>query len=273
MNTIEEQEIIRLYTIELKSINYISKKYNIGKCKVCKIIGEKIRSRSESAKISRNSRVGFKHSEESKKKMREHRIRWMKENPEKTAWRQSNISYPEKLFLEKVIKEELDKKHLIVREMSFHPYFIDFAFVNEKVAVEIDGSQHLREDKLKSDIKKNNLLQYNNWKVFRVTAKEVIFDIDKVFSNLLIFIDSSKKYESYGLYHKEYIKNYCICGKEILKESKFCYSCFAIHRRRVERPDYKTLVEEVEKDGYRYTGRKYGVSDNSIRKWLKNSKN
>ncbi len=235
MNTIEEQEIIRLYTIELKSINYISKKYNIGKCKVCKIIGEKIRSRSESAKI--------------------------------------NISYPEKLFLEKVIKEELDKKHLIVREMSFHPYFIDFAFVNEKVAVEIDGSQHLREDKLKSDIKKNNLLQYNNWKVFRVTAKEVIFDIDKVFSNLLIFIDSNKKYESYGLYHKEYIKNYCICGKEILKESNFCYSCFGIHRRRVERPDYKTLVEEVEKDGYRYTGRKYGVSDNSIRKWLKNSKN
>ncbi len=30
-----------------------------------------------------------------------------------------------------------------------------------------------------------------------------------------------------------------------------------------------TLMEDVEKLGYSATGRKYGVSDNTIRKWIK----
>ena len=40
-------------------------------------------------------------------------------------------------------------------------------------------------------------------------------------------------------------------------------------RRRVKRPPYKHLLKEVEKFGYLATGRKYGVSDNAIRKWIK----
>jgi hypothetical protein len=39
--------------------------------------------------------------------------------------------------------------------------------------------------------------------------------------------------------------------------------------RKVERPDYPTLINEIENLGYRGTGVKYGVSDNSIRKWKK----
>lgn len=37
--------------------------------------------------------------------------------------------------------------------------------------------------------------------------------------------------------------------------------------RRVERPPYWRLLEEIEELGYRGIGRKYGVSDNAIRKW------
>lgn len=40
-------------------------------------------------------------------------------------------------------------------------------------------------------------------------------------------------------------------------------------RRVVERPSYKQLLEEIKIIGYSATGRKYGVSDNSIRKWIK----
>jgi hypothetical protein len=40
-------------------------------------------------------------------------------------------------------------------------------------------------------------------------------------------------------------------------------------RRKVERPDYEVLKEDVLKNGYSATGRKYGVSDNAIRKWIK----
>jgi len=41
------------------------------------------------------------------------------------------------------------------------------------------------------------------------------------------------------------------------------------HARKVERPPYRQLLEEVERMGYRTTGRKYGVSDNAVRKWIR----
>jgi hypothetical protein len=39
--------------------------------------------------------------------------------------------------------------------------------------------------------------------------------------------------------------------------------------RKVVRPPYEQLLEEVERMGYCTTGRKYGVSDNAIRKWIR----
>jgi 5-methylcytosine-specific restriction endonuclease McrA len=41
------------------------------------------------------------------------------------------------------------------------------------------------------------------------------------------------------------------------------------HKRTVERPPYQDLISMVESHGYSATGRKYGVSDNSVRKWVK----
>jgi hypothetical protein len=39
--------------------------------------------------------------------------------------------------------------------------------------------------------------------------------------------------------------------------------------RRVERPPYERLVREVEALGWSAVGRRYGVSDNAIRKWVR----
>jgi hypothetical protein len=38
--------------------------------------------------------------------------------------------------------------------------------------------------------------------------------------------------------------------------------------RKVERPPYEQLLEEVEATSYLAVGRKYGVSDNAVRKWV-----
>ncbi|MEI8270776.1 MAG: hypothetical protein WCG45_05395 [bacterium] len=35
----------------------------------------------------------------------------------------------------------------------------------------------------------------------------------------------------------------------------------------------KEFLEEIKNLGYKKTGEKYGVSDNSIRKWIKNTSN
>ena len=42
-----------------------------------------------------------------------------------------------------------------------------------------------------------------------------------------------------------------------------------ISPRKVERPPYKQLLLEISESGYVKTGKLYGVSDNSIRKWVK----
>jgi hypothetical protein len=39
-------------------------------------------------------------------------------------------------------------------------------------------------------------------------------------------------------------------------------------RRRVERPPLDVLLEQVKAEGFSATGRRYGVSDNAIRKWI-----
>jgi hypothetical protein len=42
-----------------------------------------------------------------------------------------------------------------------------------------------------------------------------------------------------------------------------------ILKRKVDRPEYEVLLKEIDELGYSATGRKYGVSDNAIRKWVK----
>jgi hypothetical protein len=39
--------------------------------------------------------------------------------------------------------------------------------------------------------------------------------------------------------------------------------------RKVERPPYEQLLEEIRATSYLAVGRKYGVSDNAVRKWVR----
>ena len=64
-------------------------------------------------------------------------------------------------------------------------------------------------------------------------------------------------------------KNICKCGKQIKNKSKKCNNCHLLSLRKVERPTIEQLEIEIKELGYCGTGRKYGVSDNAIRKWLK----
>lgn len=72
---------------------------------------------------------------------------------------------------------------------------------------------------------------------------------------------------------KNKIKNkkryFCSCGKEITKGNNGCVDCANKRQRKVERPDIETLLESVENIGYSKTGLKYGVTDNTIRKWIR----
>ena len=51
-----------------------------------------------------------------------------------------------------------------------------------------------------------------------------------------------------------------------------CVSCLHQSNRKVERPSYEQLQKDLYDSNYRQVGKKYGVSDNAIRKWIKNYK-
>jgi hypothetical protein len=57
-----------------------------------------------------------------------------------------------------------------------------------------------------------------------------------------------------------------IDGRKIMTDTKLK---FYENSRKTQRPDYNTLKTEIDNLGYVKTGKKYGVSDNAIRKWLR----
>ena len=209
-----------------------------------------------------------------KKIQREKRINWLKENPKKTAWRLSNLSYPETIFKQKCEDLKLHKKHLIIRERPVFPYFIDFAFENEKVAIEIDGSQHNLPERRESDLKKEQLLLQNGWRILRFTAKEIQTNTEGCFFKLLSFISSNVQYEKVGMFENKDLKT--LKKEQLNKErqknngltDKLISS--SITQRKVNRPPHNQLIQEIKELGYSAVGRKYEVSDNAVRKWIKN---
>lgn len=70
-------------------------------------------------------------------------------------------------------------------------------------------------------------------------------------------------------YKYDIVKKNCECGEEINGNSKLCVKCSHIKQRKVERPSYIQLMDDINILGYVKTGKKYGVSDNAIRKWKK----
>lgn len=261
-------ELIKLYVDESYCVKDLRKKFKIQSDDIKFILGDKVRSLSEANKLAHKKYPeNFKHTEESKKIMREKRLEFMKNNPEKTAWRLSNVSYPEKLCIQYIEKNGLDKKYSIVREYSVFPYFIDFAFINEMVAVEIDGSQHLLPDRKERDDKKDKLLNDLGWLVIRVSEKEIKTNIENVFDQIMSILKDKPKFNNHriGLVVKPKKRQ-----KKERNEFGFTEGQIKsiISQRRVERPPLDELKKLINDNGYRGTGKMFGVSDNAVRKWL-----
>lgn len=263
----------------------------------------KTRSKSESIKISQRKNPR-KHTEETKKKLSEIRKKYLSENPDKVPYllnHSSGESYPEKYF-NKVFKNEGIE---VERYIRLGLYELDFSIPDKKIDIEIDGNQHYYDEKIiESDKRRTEFLENDGWDIIRINWSEY----QKMnFGEKNKFIIELKNYINSLTQTKPLIKfkfnkrgyDFCDCGdyksirsrncRNCRKKSNNirCYSkckycdgkcsfgknrcekCYRLQSRKVERPPYEQLKEEVEELGYSAVGRKYGVSDNSIRKWIK----
>jgi hypothetical protein len=79
--------------------------------------------------------------------------------------------------------------------------------------------------------------------------------------------------KGYKRLKKENDDKICSCGNPKSKESKCCLDChnktISFKQRKVTRPPYEQLLDEIKNSSYVQVGKKYNVSDNAIRKWVK----
>ena len=223
------------------------------------------RSRTEALRLAaiKNPR---KHTEETKKKKSARRTAYLKLHPEKVPCRlnhSSKRSIPELIF-EKALKEYGLTNFEPEKPMSIYQF--DFAFPEERIDVEIDGKLHLTDNVKRIDERRDKWTESIGWRVIRFTASEVCKDVSVCLNKLLEIMKLPL------LEIKEKIKadaRKCECGKEISYSSKRCFACYSLYQRKVSRPSLEELKQDLNNSTYVAVGKKYGVSDSTIRKWIK----
>ena len=100
----------------------------------------------------------------------------------------NEMSYPETFFSKVIENEFVDKNY--TNEYPVSKYSIDFAWVEKKLAIEIDGCQHEKPDYKARDIRKDKCLAENGWKVLRIKWKDLFHDTKHWISVAKEFIHS-----------------------------------------------------------------------------------
>ena len=155
------------------------------------------------------------------------------------------------------------KGYEYIYEGKVYKYYPDF-ILDDKI-YEIKGYE-TNKDKLK----------YKS-----VLDKELIILRKKDLEGVFEYINNKYSKDHLSLYddtkHTNYYqskKKTCTCGNKMDKNSKNCKRCYRIKSRKIkERPLLEILLEDIKNLGYVGTGKKYGVSDNSIRNWIKDYQN
>lgn len=229
------------------------------------------RPKNELEIISRNtsiSQFGKVTSEETKKKLSEIRIAYLKANPDKVPYKLNHKhkeTYPETYF------KECLPNFVYQYRIPETLYEGDFVNPHSKVIIEIDGEQHYVDSKIvQHDIKRTNRLEELGWKIIRVRWR----DFNRLNRNKKEEIISNLNKESIEDFNIDYyikVKRICIdCGKELKGDISIrCKNCSnrknGLTSRKFEIPkiELEKLVSELSLTAI---GNRFGVSDNAIRK-------
>lgn len=113
------------------------------------------------------------HTEETKKKISEARIKFLHENPDMVPYKLNHYTKG-RSYAEEYWKVILDSNNLVYEEQyQIGPYQLDFAFPNLKIDLEIDGDQHhLDKRVVESDKRRNIYLENLGWTIVRVKWSE-----------------------------------------------------------------------------------------------------
>ena len=164
-----------------------SDKCKIGIRKHIKVTEDTKNKISAGLKLSHSSGVhpGWKHINSSKNRM----------------------SRPEKIFNELLKENGFFDKYSIEYGFSVSKYFLDFAILDLKIDIEIDGQQHFRTNyAISYDLARDNFMINDGWSVYRISAKELFDDKDKVINEFIKFIQIKSRFRKYNI--EDILKQY-----------------------------------------------------------------
>jgi len=112
---------------------------------------------------------GRSHTEETKNKIRDKRLKFLEENPDKVPYKLNHYSKG-KSYAEQYWKIILESHNIeFIEEYPIGLYSLDFAIVDKKVDLEIDGDQHHLDKRIvESDKRRDSYLECNGWSVIRI---------------------------------------------------------------------------------------------------------
>lgn len=180
----------------------------------------------------------------------------------------------------KSIKSQLVKLGVEIPEFNYEPYNKNIKNKIYDSDIFIENSsfsrQHLKERIIKSELidykceECGNEGEWNGKKLsLHLEHKNGVNDDNRLKNLTFLCPNCHSQTETYSGKKKKKEKKKCECGREIFKTSKMCLECNSIKNRKIERPSVEYLKEDISNIGYKAVGRKYGVSDNTIRKWIK----
>jgi very-short-patch-repair endonuclease len=116
---------------------------------------------------------GKKHSAETKKKISDSRKKFIEENPHMSPWVYSHYT-KRRSYAERYWKKILDKHKISFEEQhQFSKYCLDFAILDCKINLEIDGEQHYNETRvIEKDKSRDEYMIDRGWKIIRIRWKE-----------------------------------------------------------------------------------------------------
>jgi very-short-patch-repair endonuclease len=78
------------------------------------------------------------------------------------------------------------------------PYLVDFYCSDGASVIEIDGEAHERGTAPKRDADRDAFLTENGYRVLRITAAEVLRDVDAAVQGTVVFVESPLHHASHG---------------------------------------------------------------------------
>lgn len=159
---------LKLYYQSEQGLNTIrKKKQTIVIAKNCKTCQKQFKPKTN--KIIYCSKLCQSSCLEYREKLRQAQLRRIAEGTH-SGWRSRNQpSYAELFFMKVLTNNNISYKF----EEPCGKYFIDFAIHDAKIALEIDGKQHLQEDRKISDQVKDDYLKSQGWYVYRIPWKSI----------------------------------------------------------------------------------------------------